>query len=406
MKKINTDGTFKENKNLSIHRWYPYVEGFSEQFVLDCLKYNKDAKIIYDPFNGSGTTSTTCALNGIECYASEVNPFMQFVAETKIKTVKKILINNKIDTIQDELKKFTISDKTLYKNNCINNCYKNFDFFSEKNLEQINIIKNYTNNIEDEDIKNIFKMALASIITKVSKMIRNTDLRKRTEKELENVPEDVYNEFKKSLENMLEDIKLVSNSTNGGKDIKEFKFISNNAKKIDKKYNGKVDMIITSPPYINGTNYFRNTKLELWILDYIFCDNDSKKYRLEAITAGINNVTKDIIIKNSRKIVKDIAKKICKKSPDKRISKMIEAYFSDMEIVFKNFGNILKKEGYIFFDIGDSQYYNVYVPVYDIIKEIGNENNLKITEEIELRKRISKNGMKLTQKLLIFRKEF
>ena len=205
---------------------------------------------------------------------------------------------------------------------------------------------------------------------------------------------------------MLEDIKLVSNSTNGGKNIKEFKFISNNAKKIDKKYNDKVDMIITSPPYINGTNYFRNTKLELWILDYIFCDNDSKKYRLEAITAGINNVTKDIIIKNSRKIVKDIAKKICKKSPDKRISKMIEAYFSDMEIVFKNFGNILKKEGYIFFDIGDSQYYNVYVPVYDIIKEIGNENNLKIIEEIELRKRISKNGMKLTQKLLIFRKEF
>ena len=111
---------------------------------------------------------------------------------------------------------------------------------------------------------------------------------------------------------MLEDIKVVGNYTNGGKNIKEFKFISNNAKKIDKKYNGKVDMIITSPPYINGTNYFRNTKLELWILDYIFCDSDSKKYRLEAITAGINNVTKDIIIKNSRKIVRDIAKKYMK----------------------------------------------------------------------------------------------
>lgn len=405
MKKINTDGTFKENKNLSIHRWYPYVEGFSEQFVFECLKYNKDAKVIYDPFNGCGTTSTTCALNGIECYASEINPFMRFVAVTKTKTVKNVLINNKMYAIEKALKDFLISDKTLYMNNCINNCYKDFDFFSKDNLKQINVIKNYINSIKDEDVKDIFKLALSSIIIKVSKMIRNTDLRKRTEKELKNVPSDVYNEFKEVLENMLTDIDIVSNNTNSGKDIKEFEFISNNAKKIDKKYNNKVDMIITSPPYINGTNYFRNTKLELWILDYIFCDEDSKKYRAEAITAGINNVTKDTVIGSSRKIVRDVAKRIYEKSPDKRISKMIEAYFSDMEIVFKNFSFILKDEGLVFFDIGDSQYYNVYVPVYDIIKEIGYENNLKIIEEIELRKRTSKNGMKLTQKLLVFRKE-
>lgn len=405
MNKIKADGTFKENKSLSIHRWYPYVEGFSEQFVLDCLKYNKDTNIVYDPFNGSGTTSTTCALKGIKCFVSEINPFMQFVAETKVKTVKNILIEDKINKIEKELKRFIEVDKKQYNENCINECYINFDFFFKENLEQINIIKNYYNNIKDIDVKNMFKVALASIITKVSKMTRSTDLRKRTEKELKNVPTDVYKAFEKSLEGMIEDIKLVGIKTNNGKSIKEFELISNNAKNIDKKYNNMVDMIITSPPYINGTNYFRNTKLELWILDYIFCDDDSKRYRLEAITAGINNVTKDTVITNTRPSVVNIVKEIYKKSPDKRIPKMVEGYFSDMEIVFKNFNNILKNKGYLFFDIGDSQYYNVYVPVYDLIKEIATENNLKLIEEIELRSRTSKNGMKLTQKLLVFRKE-
>lgn len=405
MKKLNTDGTFKENKSLSIHRWYPYVEGFSQQFVLNCLKYDKNTKIVYDPFNGSGTTSTTCAFNGIECYASEVNPFMQFVAKTKVETVKNILIGNKIEEIEIELEKFKNSDKKNYDKDSINNCYKNFDFFFENNLYQINVIKNYINNIEDIDIKNMLKLALASIIVKVSKMTRSTDLRKRTEKELKNVPTDVYREFRESLKAMIIDIKSVKKETNNGKKIKNFKLISKNAKSIDKKYNNLVDMIITSPPYINGTNYFRNTKLELWILDYISCDDDSKKYRSEAITAGINNVTKDIIIKNHRKEVTEIAKKISQNSSDKRIPKMVEAYFSDMESVFKNFNDILKNKGYLFFDIGDSQYYNVYVPVYDFIKQIAIENNLKVIDEIELRNRTSKNGMKLTQKLLIFRKE-
>ena len=27
-----------------------------------------------------------------------------------------------------------------------------------------------------------------------------------------------------------------------------------------------VSGVITSPPYLNGTNYFRNTKIELWFL--------------------------------------------------------------------------------------------------------------------------------------------
>ena len=396
------DGTFKENKTISIHRWYPYVEGFSESFVLDCLKGFDKESIVYDPFNGSGTTSTTCSYNGYVCYASEINPLMRFIANTKGNTVKKIIENKKIDSINQkriDFEKYIKNKNTKYKN-LINNCYMNFNFFSNENLSQINIIKNFIKSIEDNDIKDIFNIALASILVKVSNMTRSTDLRRKTEKELLNTTKDVFKEYISSLDNIINDIIINKNT-----EIKEFKIISNNAKNIDIKYKNTVDCIITSPPYINGTNYFRNTKLELWILDYIFSDDDSKRYRMEAITAGINNVTKDKKNHIKNKNIIDVIKKIETVSLDKRIPKMVEQYFCDMEVVFRNFSKILKKNGKVFFDIGDSQYYNIYVPVYDFINEIANKNGLSLTGEKVLRERKSKNGMKLSQKLLIYRKD-
>lgn len=396
------DGTFKENKTISIHRWYPYVEGFSESFVLECLHGFNKKIIVYDPFNGSGTTSTACSYNGYVCYASEVNPLMRFIANTKGNTVKRIIENKKIDSICKQRIDFEkyVKNKNRKYQNLINNCYMNFNFFSNENLKQINIIKNFIKTIEDKDIRDIFNIALASILVKVSNMTRSTDLRRKTEKELRNTTKYVFKEYISSLDNIINDIIINKNT-----EIKEFKIISNNAKNIDLKYKNTVDCIITSPPYINGTNYFRNTKLELWILDYIFSDDDSKKYRMEAITAGINNVTKDKKDHTKNKNIINVIRQIEMVSPDKRIPKMVEQYFCDMEIVFKNFSKILRKNGKIFFDIGDSQYYNIYVPVYDFINEIASNYGLSLIGDKILRKRKSKNGMQLSQKLLIYRKD-
>lgn len=402
MDKSKVDGTFKENKNISIHRWYPYVEGFSENFVLECLKDFGKNSIVYDPFNGSGTTSTACAFNGFTCYASEVNPLMRFIANTKVNTVKNIIKKNKFSELnkyKSELISF-LNNSDINCDNLINDCYKDFKFFSNENLSQINKIKNFIYNIKDEDISNIFKVALTSIIVKVSNMTRSTDLRRKTEKELKNVTSKVFDEYIKALENVINDVTEHKNSK-----VKNFEIISHNAKFIDSKYDNTVDCIITSPPYINGTNYFRNTKLELWILDYIYSDDDSKKYRMEAITAGINNVTKEKNEHINKENIKEVISKIAKVSPDKRIPKMIDGYFCDMQKVFENFSKILKNEGKIFFDIGDSQYYNVYVPVYEYIEEIAKDYSLILENTVVLRKRISKNGMELSQKLMIFRKD-
>ena len=395
------DVTFANNKNISIHRWYPYIEGFSQGFVDEILdKFNKDI-LVYDPFNGSGTTTLTCSYRGVKSIGTEVNPLMRFVANTKVNTVKSILDNNKIDLIKKFIDGLELSfdDINIDINQYINSCYIDSDFFTEDALKQIAYIKKYISTIKDEDVINIARLALAAICVECSNMIRSVDLRRRKGKEFDRVPKNVLKRYKEQLILMKNDIIQYSS-----KNIEPMKIVGNNAKHINQEYKGKVDLIITSPPYVNGTNYFRNTKLELWILDLIQNEKDLKELRGDAMTAGINNVSnrKDDILEFD--FVEKYALQLDKLSPDKRIPKLIRAYFSDIDSIFKNFYNILKQNGIIYFDIGDSQYYNVHIPVDSIIQQIAEMNGFSTKLVNIARNRRSKNGMLLTQKVIVFEK--
>ena len=400
------DGTFKNNFDIPIHRWYPYIEGFSINFVRSILNNYLQNIIVYDPFNGSGTTTLTASTMGIKSYASEVNPFMRFIANTKVNSVKSILENNEIFILNKTFKDLCdkLLDKGYRKNltkecNTINKCYIEKDFFDKKVLKDISYIKYLIKEIENKNIKDIALLSLASIIVEISNMIRAADLRKKTIKEKLATSNNTINLFIQKFSSVISDIQSVRNI-----DFELTEFISNNAKSINEKYYNTVDLVITSPPYVNGTNYFRNTKLELWILDFISQETDLKMYREQAITAGINNVSVNNKI-NPLDIVEPYAKQLDKLSTDKRIPKMIRAYFSDMNIVFNNFNLLLKPNGRIYFDIGDSEYYGVHIPVDELIISIANDNGFRLVENKLLRKRHSKTGNTLSQKLLIFDKE-
>ena len=91
--KMQSAGTFQLNHSEAIHRWYPYIEGYSSYFVENILEDLVDKKIstIYDPFCGTGTTPLVAAEKGYQIYYSESNPFMLFVIETKINVVKRLV---------------------------------------------------------------------------------------------------------------------------------------------------------------------------------------------------------------------------------------------------------------------------------------------------------------------------
>lgn len=388
-------GTFSLNKNEPIHRWYSYIEGYSSCLIAEELKMlpslQPDIKTIYDPFCGTGTTSLVAATHGIKSFYSESNPFMQSVIETKINCVR----NLDQDTVIPKLIEYLTLINTIRVEN--HSSWNGFEkFFGEKQLNELLTIKGLIFKEDNESVKNILALALSSIVVKVSKMIRRGDLRYATEKEYRE--ENVLECFADKVNEIIFDIQHHKSIIKCGT-VK----VSDDAR--DNDYVNAFDCVITSPPYLNGTNYIRNTKLELKLNDFITSESDLPRFHSKGIIAGINNVSKRTVIDTILPVVEPYLEQLQPVSYDDRIPKMVAGYFRDMDTVIQKLSKSVKPGGLFTMDIGDSQFAGVHIPTHQILSNICVQYGFSLYDEEILRKRRSKNGMILTQRLLRYRLE-
>lgn len=388
-------GTFSLNKTEPIHRWYSYVEGYSSCLIAEELKtllaLKPNIETIYDPFCGTGTTALVASTYGKNSFYSESNPFMQTVIETKINEVQK-LDDDVVSALLIEYLAL-VNDIKIEKYASWNGFEK---FFGERQLSELLTIKNLISQEDNESVKRILALALSAIVVKVSKMTRRGDLRYATEKEYRE--ENVLECFADKLNEMIFDIQHHRTIVKCGTTK-----VSDDAR--DNDYVDTFDCVITSPPYLNGTNYIRNTKLELKLNDFITSENDLPSFHSKGIVAGINNVSKRTAIDTILPVVEPYLEQLQPVAYDERIPKMVAGYFRDMDMVIQKLSRSIKSGGLFTMDIGDSQFAGVHIPTHLILSDICAQHGFALYDEEILRERRSKNGMVLTQRLLRYRLE-
>lgn len=388
-------GTFILNKYEPIHRWYSYIEGYSSCLISaefqKLLTINPNIKTVYDPFCGTGTTALVASQKNILSYYSESNPFMRSVIETKINLVREACQT----TTTKELRRYI--DIIPFYQSEVEAYWGGFEkFFDAHQLSEILIIKDLIQKESNHLVKQFLTLALSSIIVKVSKMIRRGDLRYATEKEYQFI--DVRQCFIAKLLEIIDDIDCYGEQLLQGT-IK----VSDDAR--NNEYLDEFDCVITSPPYLNGTNYIRNTKLELKLNDFISSESDMSVFHSKGIVAGINNVSKRTETTVVLPLVQPYIDALKPVAYDERIAKMVNGYFNDMDIVIRKLSCSIKCGGLFTMDIGDSQFAGVHIPTHQILADICKEYGFTLFDDEILRQRKSKNGMVLSQRLLRFRLE-
>lgn len=397
--------TFQSSKELPLQGWYPYLEGYAPDFVKYIIQnyLNEDTKVIYDPFSGTGTTPLVASELGYTAFYSEVNPLLQVLTKIKSKargSKNRTKIISALEIIRDSIKKdilAQVEDQELKKSYL--NTFKESKFFDEKVFSYVLKTKTYLNQLYFEDVlvSELVTVATLGSLVENSYLKRQGDLRFRRGKELDELNNtDYFETLVTKLNKIIEDLKVINPSPIPS-------LITEDARTVGKLPFIGIDAVVTSPPYLNGTNYFRNTKIELWFLGYLKGPQNLSNFRRLAVTAGINDVALGKEKRVNDAVLKRLLSVLKKEAYDKRIPKMVNDYFADMHVIFSGIKKHLNKDAVLAIDLGDSIYSGIHVKTDEIFIRILTSIGYTFDRSITLRKRQSNNGQELKQVLLIFK---
>jgi hypothetical protein len=387
--------TFRDSKKSPIHRWYPYVEGFSAAYVREVLSRKRNGySRVYDPFGGCGTVLLEASESRIPSCFAEVNPFAAFVASTKVNSVRNAQAElsatlASIDQYSSRLNELGALSKSI----SLEHYYKAFpgrDYFFEGDLRELLAALEFADSVGRRSlaVRDLLRVAVGSIAVACSNMTRRADLRRRR-----------LNEYKKRVVNVTKSLrcklKEVKDDLRIAHPIVETVWVAEDARRPHAK--SGIDLALTSPPYLNGTNYFRNTKLELWLLGFIDSEADLANFTRRAVASGINNITNDRPPSRSFNSVEEIATKIDPVAYDSRIPRLVRCYFSDMAEVLESVHSSLKENGLFILDIGDSKFCGVHVPTDRLLCEIATLQGFRVKRSRELARRYSLDKSPLRQ---------
>lgn len=374
----------RNNKHIPFHRWYPFIEGFSGDFInkiIENLDYQPSCCL--DPFAGSGTTPLVCQENGMRCISFETNPFLFDLMRVKLKRDYNYEnLELIVAAIKKDLKKYRkkwsypkVETQTLFEREGLKKWILNKDVVWGilDILKEIESLEN--------DNKDLFKIALASNLLPASNVFRNGKCLSYKPNWQKNAitRKDVHNKFINTCDVFLEDI-----SKNKKKEIDNSKScISGDARElIHKLKDDSIDLVITSPPYLNSRDYTDVYRLELWMLGYIKTYAEERKLRWNSLRSHVQVTWEEepmLEIFSIKKIMNKIIK-VREGLWNRNIPKMINGYFCDMNDILGVLYTKLKSDSKVYIVVGNSFYKGIHIKVDEIIADIARSLSYQVIE--------------------------
>lgn len=381
---------FNKNKELCIHRWYPFVEGYSKEFIESIVnEQNQKVDLCLEPFSGSGTTALELSTKGINCISFEVNPFMFTLSKAKLKV--SLYKHSTIKSHILKMKKYIV-----YLDDDKINLYSGFSTLIEgKEKKKWNIdrevfiaiekIKSAIDNLSTTLYKEIYIVCLANILLEYSNLYRNGKCLSYKKGWKDNLysQEQVITSFFNFINNVIiEDLKKLETNNFSNHNLL---FLGDARKLIfDNVDDNSIDLIITSPPYLNSRDYTDSYMLELKALNFLTNYNEIKNLREQTIRSHVQ-----LKIRNLKGIQSSILKATITKIEslsgnstvwNTEIPNMIIAYFEDMETIFGGMYQKLKKGRRVYFNVSNSAYFGVLINTLEICSEIAENIGFEVVE--------------------------
>jgi len=428
---------FRNNKHLPVHRWSPYVQGFSADFVYSLLlqywhAYSLEQSdcLVYDPFAGVGTALVEAKRLGIRrCMGTELNPLLAFLANAKLQAwnIEPSSILEAWDTVDrmDRSQRFPAPS-----------FLRSEKHFLPEVLRELELLRGAIDRVHDEKTKDLLKVAFASILIDCSNLKRSPCLGYCANKHPPSTP---WNLMKAKVAEMAEDLELLRDEQRHKNNVFAHVEVAD-AKVFEPP---PLTLVVTSPPYMNGLDYIMNYKIEMAWLGFLNSHHDSQLIKSQMIAC--DNVSPRVIVDFARQgrhsysdcwltsIIERISYNIehwdeghaQKRIPRRRklssgernnkrryrrrdMPLIVHKYFDDMYQVMEKLTGALLPRGRIILVLGDSLIADVYIPTDLIIAKMGLSLGLELESVLKARTRRSGQirSYKLRESVITLRKPY
>jgi 16S rRNA G966 N2-methylase RsmD len=362
-------GTFTDNLNLPVHRWFRYSAGFSAEWVEQLISELSPAAVL-DPFAGSGTTLLAAEAAGVAAFGYESHPFVARIASAKthwnhpkekvIKASKELLriasknIKVEIGEVPDLMAK-CYTPEALRHLYALREAY----FTSSNCIEQA--------------VSELLWLAITAILRPCS-YVGTAQWQYVLPNKRKSKVQEPFDAFEQKIAEMIFDMDAMK--ARGCRDDAEI--IQHDARSACESISpNSIDLVITSPPYPNNYDYADATRLEMtfwreikrWgdlqetVRKFIIRSSSqhatAEKLKLETLLA---DPAVDCIRNELSAVCHELAEVRLTKGGKKAYHTMIAAYFGDLSKVFQSLRPVCMPGCTVYFVVGDSAPYGVYVP--------------------------------------------
>lgn len=294
------DPAFSENRTQPLHRWVPWIAGFSAQFVQDCFEtFLKDRRKtptprVLDPFAGVGTTLVQSLLNGYDCVGFEINPYAALACRVKLNSPRLDL--RALEACCLDYQKVAgggapaaAAPGWRAARGANGRRPAEFEtripFFSPSVEEQVLTFLDFVEGIPHPDIAELFRAAFGSVMVSFSNYTYEPSLGSRPGAGKPLIEKaDVHSAILRKLSEMMSDIRWIKERVEGLPGVSGQVYNLDFMESEDVLPPCSVNLMVTSPPYMNNYHYVRNTRPQLFWLSLVSSPKELR--RLEEANFG------------------------------------------------------------------------------------------------------------------------
>lgn len=241
LNKINWDFKNFTTQYLS-HKFHPYPARFIPQIPLTFIRlFTKEGETVLDPMCGCGTTLVEAFLNNRNSIGNDLNPLAILISkvkttlipadrfkylESKFNRVKRYL---DLDYGKVEERAKNLPNRTVSK------------IFNKAVIGKLEAIREMILELRDEGYQDLYDLARVALSSTIWSLVENGNFL------------DIENNFIKKIQMMRKELSEMARII---KIPPKVTLIEGDARKLQVADNS-VDLIVTSPPYVNALDYYR-----------------------------------------------------------------------------------------------------------------------------------------------------